>query len=81
MSAPRIKQLFTADEIRDPRRHQLIQIFKFIGDADVDECARIIEEIRCCHNNICVWNRVTKSLRSVDSISINEGSVQLNVEG
>lgn len=72
----RIMDILNGEAVVDTLR----TVMEYIDGADVEECADIISEIRTCHDNICVWNSKTKSLDSVVSISINQGSVQLNVE-
>jgi len=60
---------------------KLLDIYKFIDDCnDVTILANIIEEIRCCKDNILAWNSDTKLLSKIESVSINGDCIQLNIE-
>lgn len=61
------------------RQKELVAIYRFIERASIEELYSIIAEIRCVHDNLCVFNCEHKSFDSVDYISINGDSVQLNV--
>ncbi len=54
-------------------------ICRWIAEANTTELALIIDEIRCCHDNLMVWNEGTKCLDKVESLSINDQCVQLNL--
>lgn len=63
------------------RLKELKAIYKFIDSADSHELGSIIEEIRCCHDNLLAFNKDTGLLAKVESISLNGGGIQLNIEG
>lgn len=69
------------DLMENNRKEELIAIFRFIFQASYEECARIIEEIRCVHNNLIFWDASTKRLIDVESVSMNGECIQLNGEG
>lgn len=54
-------------------------VCRFIATADIHTLARIVEEIRCVHDNIIAFNFETKLLCNVDSVSTNGESIQLNL--
>ena len=66
--------------IHEFRQLELKAIFRFIDSADFEELAQIIEEVRCCHDNLIAWDEETKRLMKVESVSINGMDIQLNVE-
>ncbi len=63
----------------DHRFEELKAVFRFIDGASIEEVAEIIGEIRCCHDNILVFNKNHKSLDKVESVHINGESIQLNL--
>lgn len=65
--------------IESNRIEQLKAIMRFIDKCGPTELALIIEEIRCCHNNIFVFNTKTKSLDKVEQICLNGECIQINV--
>lgn len=62
------------------KREELKCIMSFIDKACTEELAAIIEEIRCRHDNLLVFNLEIKSLDKVESVSINGDAIQLNLE-
>lgn len=62
------------------RNEELKAIYKFIESADVYELGSIIEEIRCCHDNLLAFNRDTGLLARIESVSLNGDAIQLNIE-
>jgi hypothetical protein len=62
------------------RKQEMRPIFKFIATASPEECALIIEEIRCVHDNIGTWNEAELTSHDVKSVCLNDGCIQLNVE-
>lgn len=61
------------------RKQGLKMVYAFINQASVEEIAKIILEIRVCHDNIMVFNEQHKSLDKVDSVCINGECIQLNL--
>jgi hypothetical protein len=59
---------------------ELKAIYRFIYEASAEDCARIIEEIRCVHDNILVFNKKEKSLDRVESVEMNGEAIQLIIE-
>jgi len=62
------------------RREEWKAIARWIDTANITELAIMIEEIRCCHDNLLAWNEEHKCLDKVQTISINGGSIQLNLQ-
>jgi hypothetical protein len=62
------------------RAEELHTIMKWIDKASYFECTKIIEEIRCCHDNLMAWNPETKLLAKIESVCINGEAIQLNIE-
>jgi hypothetical protein len=62
------------------RQKEIIAICSFINHANLYELAMIIEEIRCCHDNILAFNFDTALLAKIESVSINGECIQLNIE-
>ncbi len=62
------------------RQQQLIEVYRIINDANIEELANIVEEIRCCHDNLMTFNQETKLFAKVESVSINGDAIQLNIE-
>jgi hypothetical protein len=61
------------------RREELKAICRFIETCDLEDLVRIIEEIRCVHDNLIAWNEDTHLLAKVESTSINSEFIQLNI--
>lgn len=64
----------------DNRLQEFKAVCKFIERADTKTLALLIAEIQCVHNNLIVWNPTTKHLDDVESVSVNDGAVQLNLK-
>lgn len=69
-----------SEMMKKNRFNELKAVFRFIDTASVDEVAQIVAEIRVCHDNILAFNAENKSLRKVESVSVNGDCVQLNLE-
>jgi hypothetical protein len=54
-------------------------VCRYISHASFLECATIISEIRCSHDNLYVFNRTLSTLDKVDSVTINGEGIQLNI--
>lgn len=63
------------------RREELIAIYKFIESCTVEEAYSIIEEIRCVHDNLIIFDPTTRKVGEVESVTINCECIQLNLEG
>jgi hypothetical protein len=62
------------------RQEELKAIYRFIESCDFEECGKIIDEIRCVHDNLITFNPVTGLLAKVESVCLNGESIQLNIE-
>lgn len=62
------------------RKEEMKAICKFIDSADFEELAIIVEEIRCCHDNLMAFNPDTGLLAKIESICLNGECLQLNIE-
>ncbi len=58
--------------IRANREDALIAFFEFIEIANTNELAKIIEEIRCCHDNLVTYNNETSDQYDITKISVDE---------
>ncbi len=65
-------------DIQDFRKNELKAICRFIESAHLEELYQIIQEIRCCHDNLMVFDHETKHLFRIESISLNGDAIQLN---
>lgn len=61
------------------RRIKLEEVMAFIDSADDEELYKIIEEIRCVHDNLMVFDMRKKELIKVESTCLNGEGIQLNV--
>lgn len=69
------------DELMQSNRtKELKAVFRFIDTADFDELVMIVDEIRCCHDNLLTFNPNTKSLDRIESVCLNGEAIQLNIE-
>lgn len=69
------------DEIQ--KKHRLEEfkaVCRFINTCELEELSRVLEEIRCCHDNLFVFNDTISSLDKVESVSINGDCIQLNLK-
>lgn len=62
------------------RADEMKAIMRFIAKANIEELAKIINEIRTCHDNLMAWNENTRLLTKVGSVSLNGECIQLNIE-
>lgn len=62
------------------RAEQMKGIMRFIEGCSVKEAAKIIEEIRCVHDNLYAWNPNHKCLDKIDWINIDVDYIQLNIQ-
>lgn len=62
------------------RKKELNAVMAFINTSSIEECAHIIAEIRCVHDNILAFNRDTRLLAKVECVSVNGECIQLNIE-
>ena len=58
---------------------EFVRTCRLIAKCDIEMAANIINEVLMFHPIVC-WNSETKSLDGVESVRINEGSIQLNLE-
>jgi hypothetical protein len=65
---------------RSNRKAEFAAVCRFIDECDYEEVAHLLEEIRCCHDNLFAWNRDTKLLAKIESVSVNGEAIQLNIE-
>ncbi len=69
-----------AETLKKHRLDEFRAVCEWIEKANTKELFLIVEEIRCCHDNLMVWNEKTKSLDKVESLTINDEYIQLNLE-
>jgi hypothetical protein len=62
------------------RADEMKAIMRFIDTCHIDELARIVEEIRCCHDCLFAFNEETGLLAKIESICINGEAIQMNIE-
>ncbi|MFI0477808.1 MAG: hypothetical protein ACH349_01605 [Candidatus Rhabdochlamydia sp.] len=66
--------------MKNNRKEEMKAICMFINSCSLYELATIIEEIRCCHDNLLAFNPHTKLLAKIESVSINGECIQLNIQ-
>jgi hypothetical protein len=66
--------------VKGNRREEMKAVYRIIQNASIHELYRIIEEIRCVHDNIRVVNPITKDVCRVRSTCLIGESIQLNFE-
>lgn len=64
--------------MEENRKNELKAVFRFIYNADLNELAQIVEEIRCVHNNLRAWNSKIKCFEDIESVRLNGEHIQLN---
>lgn len=69
-----------AEMMKNNRKEELKAIYRFIDTADFEELMGIIEEIRCCHDNLLAFNADTSLLAKIESVCLNGEAIQLNIE-
>lgn len=62
------------------RREELHAILRWIDGANFEELAKIVEEIRCCHDCLFAFCEDRKFVAKIESICLNGESIQLNIE-
>ena len=62
------------------RSEEMKAICRFIDTCDFEELAKIVEEIRCCHDCLFAFNAETGLFAKIDSICLNGEAIQMNVE-
>lgn len=70
-----IKELLEKHRLEDMKA-----VYKFLYTCSREELFTIIEEIRCVHDCLIVFNPNTKSLDSISSVCLNGECIQLNIE-
>ena len=62
------------------REEEMKAVYRFIDTCNIEEIAKILEEIRGCHDNLLTWNKETRLLAKVERVCINGECIQLNIE-
>lgn len=78
---PIIRNRRNVAELREANRaDEMKAVLQFIDTCDFEELARIVEEIRCCHDCLMVFDSESKTVKKVESVGLNGETIQLNVE-
>jgi hypothetical protein len=67
------------ESIQSFRQRELQAIYRFISNSHPYELANIVSEIRVCHG-LMVFDPSTKTLKNIETVSINGETIQLNAE-
>lgn len=62
------------------RRSEFKMICEYIKVADIETLARLIEEIRCVHDNLLAFNPNINLLFKVESVCLKGECIQLNLD-
>ena len=66
--------------LQEHKDKELKAVMRFIDKASPLECAKMIQEIICVHDNLLAFNPNTRLLCSVESVSLNGECIQLNLD-
>lgn len=66
--------------MEENRKEEFRAVCRFIERADLEYIAKMIEEIRCVHNNLIAFDVMNSRMSKIESICINGECVQLTLE-
>lgn len=61
------------------KTREYLRVMDFIADASIEDAENIVNEVLMFHSML-TWNHDTKSLDSIESITINSDCIQINIE-